>query len=158
MKKRALPAGAPVRYDRAVSLVKGAVAGLVGTAAMTAAQAAEMRLTHRSASTVPGRVASKLLGLHPEGEEELARVSLAMHWAHGMTQGVVRSLVGRTGLARSPAAAAHFALMWSSDALLYKSLGISPWPWEWSADELALDVGHKAFYAFATSAAYDHLN
>jgi len=145
-------------YAGPVGIVKGAIAGAIGTAAMTAAQAAEMGTTGRPASMVPGQVASKLLRLDPDGEEEMARISLAMHWAHGMTQGVVRSLVGRTGLEGTAAAAVHFALMWSSDAMLYKALDISPWPWEWSADELAPDVGHKAFYALVTSAAYDRLS
>jgi len=140
-----------------MGFVKGAVAGAIGTAAMTASQAAEMSITGRPASMVPGRVASKLLRLSPDGDEEMARISLGMHWAHGMTQGMVRSLLGRTGLEGTAAAAAHFALMWTSDAALYKVLGISPWPWEWSAGELAPDVGHKALYALATSAAYDRL-
>ncbi len=40
------------------ALVKGALAGLIGTAAMTAAQAAEMRLSGREPSLVPGQVAA----------------------------------------------------------------------------------------------------
>ncbi len=139
------------------SLTKGAVAGLIGTAAMTAGQAAEMRLTRRKPSLVPGHVASKLLRLEPEDEEALSRISLGMHWAHGMTMGTVRVLIGRGGLAGGRAAAAHFALMWGGDVVLYKALGIAPWPWQWSLAELAPDVLHKAIYAVATNAAYDRL-
>jgi hypothetical protein len=136
----------------------GALAGLIGTAAMTAAQAAEMRVTGRPPSMVPGRVASKLLRLKPEGDEALSRISLRMHWAHGVTQGTARALVGRLGLEGPAAAAAHFTLMWGGDAMLYKVLGISPWPWRWSLEELAPDVLHKGFYAVVTSAAYDRLS
>lgn len=138
-------------------VVRGAVAGLVGTAVMTGAQTAEMRVTGRAPSTVPGEVASKLLGLKPADGAELTRISLRMHWAHGMTQGVVRALIGRrrSGLR---ATAAHFVLMWSSDAVFYRVLGISPWPWEWSADELAPDVGHKGLYAVVTGVAYDRMS
>lgn len=139
------------------TLAKGAVAGLIGTGLMTAAQRAEMRLTGRPPSMVPGRVASKLLRLEPEGDEALARVSLRMHWAHGMTQGTVRALIGRLGFRGPAAAATHFALMWGGDALLYRTLGISPWPWQWSLEELAPDVLHKGLYVVATSAAYDSL-
>lgn len=139
------------------SLTKGAVAGLIGTGVMTAAQAAEMRLTGRKPSLVPGHVASKLLRLKPEDEEALSRISIGMHWAHGITMGTVRALIGRSGLHGGPAAAAHFALMWGGDVMLYKALGIAPWPWQWSREELTPDVLHKGTYAVATSVAYDRL-
>ncbi len=48
--------------------------------------------------------------------------------------------------------------MWPGDALLYKVLGISPWPWRWSVEELAPDVLHKAVYVVATGVAYDRLS
>ena len=139
------------------SLTKGALAGLIGTAAMTVAQTAEMRLTGREASLVPGHVASKLLRLEPKDEAALSRISISMHWAHGITMGTVRALVARTGLRGPGAAAAHFALMWSGDVMLYKTLGIARWPWQWTPAELAPDVVHKGIYAAATSAAYDRL-
>jgi hypothetical protein len=124
---------------------------------MTAAQRAEMRITGRPPSMVPGHVASKLLGLAPEDDEALARISIRMHWAHGMTMGTVRAAIGGCGIQGPAAAATHFALMWASDAMLYKLLGIAPWPWKWSLEELAPDVLHKGLYAVATSAAYDRL-
>ena len=117
-----------------------------------------MRISGRRPSMVPGHVASKLLRLEPEDDAALARISIRMHWAHGMTQGIVRALIGRAGLHGGAAAGAHFALMWSSDAMLYKVLKISPWPWKWSAGELAPDVVHKGLYAVATSVAYDRLS
>jgi hypothetical protein len=136
----------------------GVLAGLIGTAAMTAAQAAEMRLSGRPPSMVPGQVASKLLNLEPEDDADMARISIRMHWAHGMTQGVLRALIGKLGLRGPTAMGVHFALMWPGDAVLYKTLGISPWPWKWSAAELAPDVLHKGFYVVATGAAYDRLS
>ncbi|MDQ3631778.1 MAG: hypothetical protein M3417_11035 [Actinomycetota bacterium] len=57
---------------------------------MTAAQAAEMRVTGRPPS-VPGQVASKLLRLEPEDDEALARISTRMHRAHGMAQWCTRA-------------------------------------------------------------------
>lgn len=140
-----------------VALVKGALAGLIGTAAMTAAQAAEMRLSGREPSLVPGQVASKLLKLQPEGDDEMSRISMRMHWAHGMTMGAVRGLIDQGGLEGGTAAATHFALMWGGDVMLYKTLGIAPWPWEWSLEELTPDVLHKGIYTMVTSAAYERL-
>ena len=140
------------------SLAKGALAGLIGTAAMTAAQLAEMRLTGRAPSLVPGQVASKLLRLEPKDDAGLSRISIRMHWAHGVTMGTVRDLLGRAGLRGPGAAAVHFALMWSGDAMLYKAFGIAPWPWQWSLEELAPDVLHKAINVAVTSAAYEALS
>ncbi len=141
------------------NLARGAVAGVVGTAVMTAAQTAEMAVSGREASTVPGQVASKLFGLSPEGDEEMARVSLAMHWGHGVAQGTTRALLGQLGVRGTLTGAfVHFALMWTSDAFLYKQMGISPWPWEWSGADLAPDLLHKSLYAVATSAAYERLS
>ena len=139
------------------SLTKGALAGLIGTAAMTAAQMAEMRASGREPSLVPGHVASKLMRLQPKDDDALARISIGMHWAHGMTMGTVRALLARTGLRGPGAAVAHFALMWSGDVMLYKGLGIATWPWQWTPEELAPDVLHKGIHAAVTSAAYEAL-
>ncbi len=141
----------------ATALARGAAAGAVGTAVMTVAQTVEMRVSGRPPSMVPGQVAAKLLRLRPK-RRDLPRVSIRMHWAHGVAQGTVRALVGRaTGLSGPTAGAAHFAMMWSSDALLYRALGISSWPWRWSAAELAPDLIHKGLYAMVTSAVYERL-
>ena len=139
------------------ALAKGALAGLIGTAAMTAAQTAEMRVSGRKPSLVPGQVASKLLGLNPDNNEALSRISTRMHWAHGMTMGCARALLGQAGLRGPSATAAHFALMWSGDITLYKALGIAAWPWQWSLEELIPDVLHKGIYAAVTGAVYDAL-
>jgi len=139
-------------------MIKGAVSGLMGTAMMTAAQAAEMRISGRPPSMVPGQVASKLLGLEPADDAALARISIRMHWVHGMTQGLLRAAIGRAGLRGPAAAGTHFALMWTGDAMLYRGLGIAPWPWKWSLAELAPDVIHKGVFVAATSAAYDRMS
>ena len=136
----------------------GAVAGLAGTAAMTATQTVEMRITGRPPSMVPGQVAAKLLRLSPSDDAAMARISTTMHWAHGMTQGLVRSAVGALGLSGMPATATHFAMMWTGDAALYKALGIADWPWRWTFADLAPDLLHKGVYALATGAAYDRLD
>lgn len=124
---------------------------------MTAGQAVEMRVSGRPPSMVPGHVASKLLGLAPQDDAALARISTRMHWAHGVNHGLVRAAIARAGLQGPAAMSAHFALMWSSDVVLYKVLGIAPWPWKWSLGELAPDVLHKGLYVLATSVAYERM-
>ena len=102
-------------------------------------------------------MASRLLHVTPESDAKMAQMSTGMHWAHGMTHGLVRAGVGGLGLSGMPAAATHLALMWTSDAVLYKALGIAGWPWHWGVSELATDLLHKSTYAVATSLAYDRL-
>ncbi len=136
-------------------LVKGTLAGLVGTAAMTVAQRLEMSATGRAPSTVPGEVAARLLG-HPE-PDAVARLNLPTHWAHGAAMGPLRGALAGMGLRGVTGSAVFFAMMWAGDAMLYRALGITDRPSRWSPAELATDVGHKALYALVTGVAYDIL-
>lgn len=141
------------------ALARGAAAGLAGALVMTAAQAAEMRVTGRKASMVPAKVGMKLLRVHPRrrgpGRE---RLNWAVHFGHGVAMGTVRGAMGAAG-ARGPAGgAAYFAALWGGDVMLYQALGIAGPPWRWSVSELATDVGHKAIYAATTSAVYEALD
>ena len=60
---------------------------------------------------------------------------------------------------RGPRASlAHFALLCSGDAALYRFLGIAEGPWDWCASDLATDLLHKGVYAGVTGATYDALS
>ena len=125
---------------------------------MTFSQFVEMRLTGREASDVPGQVAQGLSGVKPEDPNARAAMSTGMHWAHGVTGGVVRALIGRSG-ARGPLAAALlFGGLWSMDASLYRALGIADSPWRWAKEDLATDLFHKGLYSVVTSAVYERLD
>ncbi|MDP8943446.1 MAG: hypothetical protein M3N16_04925 [Actinomycetota bacterium] len=139
--------------SRAAAAVGGGlVAGLVGTASMTLAQAIEMRVTGREPSDVPGQVGSRLLGI--DNTETLSR---AVHWGHGLLGGAVRGGLALVGTSGPRAAVAHGATLWAADAALYWALGIAPAPWRWSRAELATDLLHKGLYAAVTSASYERL-
>ena len=128
----------------------GMLAGAAGTAAMTLAQLAEMRATGRPPSTTPGQFGALLLRRDPG---EAARLTPAVHTAYGLTMGALRGLLG-SGPSWS---AAHFALLWSGDALLYKATGIADWPWRWSRQDWVADLVGKGTYALGTGAVYDRL-
>ena len=131
----------------------GLVAGAAGTALMTAAQYAEMRVTGRPTSTTPGQFAAMLLRRNPRNRREAARLTPAVHTAYGLTMGGLRGLLG-PGASRS---LAHFALLWSGDALLYKATGIADWPWRWSRRDWVADLVGKGTYAVGTSLVHDRL-
>ncbi|MDQ4010103.1 MAG: hypothetical protein M3228_05255 [Actinomycetota bacterium] len=135
------------------AIVKGVLAGLAGTAVMTVAQRLEISVTGRRPSTVPGQVAAQLLG-HSE-PDIAARLNVPTHWAHGAAMGPLRGALAAMGLRGVTGSAVFFAMMWASDAMLYRALGIADRPWHWSRTELATDIGHKALYALVTGIAYD---
>ncbi len=69
-------------------VARGLAAGAVGTIALTVAEKAEMGLTGRPASTVPGQVATRLSGRDPDEEPDLVqRLNAVTHWAHGIAMG-----------------------------------------------------------------------
>jgi hypothetical protein len=140
------------------SLTRGMLAGAVGTIAMTLSERLEMALTGREASQVPGEVAAHLLpGRHPGAASDVEQLNSPMHWAHGISMGAARGLLDAGGMRGPTATAAHFALVWGSDAMLYRALGVADAPWRWSGDELAADLLHKGVYAVVTGAVYDAL-
>ncbi len=136
------------------ALALGAAAGLAGTAAMTATQAIEMRLTRREPSLVPGQALAGLLRRDAQGEE-LERLSTTMHWGHGIAMGALRGLMGHPG--GRLVGLGHFAALWGGDDALYVALGLAPPPWRWERSALLTDLGHKGVYAAVTSAAYGRL-
>lgn len=136
-------------------LRRGLIAGTIGTMTLTLAEHAEMKLTGRQPSSVPGQVGMKLLRRDPEADPALTkRLSPLVHWTHGTALGAVRGLLDGAGLSPRAATLAFYPLVWSGDALLYRALGIAPAPWRWSHDELLTDLFGKGVLSFATSGAY----
>lgn len=134
----------------------GLVAGLIGTVAMTISEMVEARLTKREASTVPGQVGAKLSG-HGEDPATVKRLNTPVHWTHGISLGAVRGLLGLTPLGPVWATVVHYGAVWGGDVLLYRSLGIAPWPWKWERRELITDLFHKGVYAVVTGVAFELL-
>jgi hypothetical protein len=132
---------------------RGLAAGVVGTTALTLAERAEMALTGREPSTVPGQVGARLTGQDAQpGSDAVERLNPVVHWGHGVGMGVVRA--GLEGAGRRRATLAFFPMVWAGDAMLYRLLGIAQSPWRWSRRDLATDLFGKAVLAGATSAAF----
>lgn len=148
-----------VRTPPARAIGQGLVAGVAGTAAMTASSTLEMRLREREPSTVPARAAAKVLRLEIEDPEQLERLGVVVHWAYGTGWGAVRGLLGAAGLRGPAAAGALLAAVWGSDLVMLPALGVGVPPvWRWGATEVAIDALHHVVYATATSVAYELLD
>jgi hypothetical protein len=139
----------------ASSVGKGLVAGIVGTAAMTVSSTLEARIRHRAASSAPARATAKVLGIK-EFEDDIAqaRFNDLSHWGYGTMWGVVRGLLGATGMPPAAASAAHGAVVWGSAQVTLPALEVAPPIVFWRRKEIAIDLWHHAVYAAATGLAY----
>jgi hypothetical protein len=80
-----------------------------------------------------------------------------MHFGQGALIGVLRSVMANVGL-RGPVASTMFAVVrLTNDQILENATGVGAPPLTWPRPELALDLLHKAVYAFGTGVIADSL-
>jgi hypothetical protein len=134
----------------------GLVAGLLGTAAMTVSSTIEARLRRRAASTAPARATAKALGIRAfDSDLARARFNDLSHWGYGTGWGVVRGVLGTSGMRPGRATAAHGAAVWGSAAVTLPALDVAPPFVFWGRKEIAIDLFHHTVYAVATGLAYE---
>ncbi len=167
----ALFAAWPTGYDQAMrgpsapqasapqaTIGPGVVAGVAGTAVMTAFQKfVEMPITGREESFAPANFAAKILPLEPKNEQERRRLNWVTHFALGAMWGSAFGIAGRAGLRGQKAVAAVFAVVYTGDVLLNTALGLYE-PSSWSKGELAVDLIDKLVQAEATGAIFDRIS
>jgi hypothetical protein len=142
----------------ATAIGDGIVAGALGTAAMTVSSTIEARLRHRAPSSAPARATAKALGIAAfDNDLAKARFNDLSHWGYGTGWGVVRGVLGATGMPAAGANAAHGAAVWGSAAVTLPALDVAPPFVFWGRKEIAIDVFHHAVYAMATGLAYERL-
>ena len=140
----------------ASSIGKGLVAGFIGTAAMTASSTLEARLRQRKLSSAPARATAKVLGIASfEDDRAHARFNDLSHWGYGTGWGVVRGLLGASGMSPAAATAAHGAAIWGSAQVTLPALEIAPPIVFWPKEEIAIDAFHHAVYSVAAGVAYE---
>jgi len=134
---------------------RGLVAGVAGTAAMTISSTLEAKLRSRAPSSAPARATAKVLGIK-EFDSDLAhaRFSDLSHWGYGTGWGVVRGLLGATGMSPKAATIAHGAAIYGAAQVTLPALEIAPPAIFWAKEEIAIDAFHHAVYAAATGLAY----
>lgn len=139
------------------SLWHGAVAGAAGVLAMTAGEKVEQRLTGRPDSFMPARVLERLLHRPEAPGRQPSSLNWTMHAGQAVLLGTVRGVMANAGL-RGPWSSAMFAVVrLTSDQILENATGAGAPPWTWPRRELAVDLLHKAVYAYATGAVADLL-
>ncbi|TDC21814.1 hypothetical protein E1265_17110 [Streptomyces sp. 8K308] len=136
---------------------QGLVAGTAGVLAMTLSEKAEQRLSGRPDSHVPARTLERVAGLPERPGRQPVPLNRAMHLGQGALLGVLRSVMAHAGL-RGPWASAQFAVVrLTNDQILENATGVGAPPPTWPRAELAVDLLHKAVYAYAAGAVADAL-
>jgi hypothetical protein len=137
----------------------GLVAGFAGTAAMTASSTLEARLRGRAPSSAPARATAKALGITEfEDDQAKARFNDLSHWGYGTSWGVLRGLLGATGMSPKAATAAHGAAIYGAAQVTLPALDVAPPAVFWPKREIAIDAFHHAVYTLATGLAYTALD
>lgn len=136
---------------------RGAAAGLLGVAAMTAAEKVEQSVTKRPDSYVPGRTLQTLLGRHPDDDERPLVWNHAMHWGTGALLGALRGVWSATGLRGPRADLAHTVVRLSFDQTMENASGCGAPPHTWPVPEQVWDTLHKAVYSFTTGVLADRM-
>ncbi len=143
------------KSSTAVLLGRGVLAGLAGTAVMTAFQKfVEMPLSRRGESYAPADFAEKLLPVHPRTREGRRRLNYTIHFTLGGMWGTAYGIAAAKGLRGQKAVNTVFAVVYTGDILLNTTLGLYQ-PGRWTAKDWAVDVVDKYVQAQATGAVFD---
>ena len=134
----------------------GLLAGFAGTVAMTVSSTLEARLRGRAASSAPARATARMLGIASfEDDIAQARFNDLSHWAYGTGWGIVRGLLGATGMTPAKATAAHGGALYGVAQVTLPALEIAPPAVFWPKQEIAIDALHHFVYAVATGLAHE---
>src|SRR3954469_23279471 len=134
--------------------IRSVCAGAAGTAALTAAYAAERRVrrSHEGQldyddSLVPGQIVASVMHLPnvtARGDRDLG---LALRWGYGSAFGLLHGVL-RRGVGEPWGGAAFCAALMTATVTLFPLLGRTPPPWRWPADVMATCLGtHVAYVA-----------
>jgi hypothetical protein len=150
-----------VPSSRLLDLQRGVLAGLAGTAVMTASYGVERRLRRSHGgpldyddSVVPSHAAMVVLRIHTLDEPYQHALGFAVHWGYGSLMGYPRRLLGRRFSPRT-ATAVYWTGLTVMVGLLFPLLGDTPPPWKWKPDVLATSLFQHAVYAVVVGLAAD---
>ncbi len=125
---------------------------------MTVSSTLEARVRGRAPSSAPARATAKMLGIK-EFEDDIAKARFndLSHWGYGTGWGILRGLLGATGMTPKAATAAHGTAIYGAAQVTLPALEIAPPSIFWPKEEIAIDALHHAVYAAATGLAYELL-
>ncbi|MCJ8163221.1 hypothetical protein MKJ04_00095 [Pontibacter sp. E15-1] len=135
----------------------GVVAGLVGTAVLTAAQMLEMQISGREPSNTPYKAVKKTFGIKAQSEEDKELLTNVTHFAYGTTWGIPRGIMAAFGTNSIAGTTAHFSAVWGTELGMLPAMDVSEPITKWSTKAIAQDAMFHAIYAVATGLTADAL-
>ena len=154
-KPHAQPEGEPA-LSPVSAAARGLLAGAVGTAAMTLAQA--LVPTRTAESDAPARVGRKLLRAATGKRvprKHRGKLNQGMHWAYGTSWGLPYALLAGQFPKPPNTIAGGVTLglgVWAVSLVELPALGVAPTPWEQSPKALLTDAGFHAVYGLVAAA------
>lgn len=136
---------------------RGALAGLAGVAAMTAAEKVEQALTGRQDSYVPARALLSAAGRSAGDGTRSSTWNHAMHWGTGALLGALRGVWSATGVRGTEATLTHTVVRLAFDQTVENATGVGAPPRTWPRRERAVDLAHKAVYSLVTGVVADRV-
>lgn len=115
--------------DAAAAAGVGALAGVLGTAAMTISSTLEAKARGRGPSTTPATAVENTLGVEPRSEEHEKRLNNLAHWGYGASLGALRGLLAAAELSGPAAAGAHLGLVYGMEQAAPPATGLSSPAW-----------------------------
>jgi hypothetical protein len=140
------------------AVIKGLVAGAIGTAVMTAYQLAAAKAMGSGSSNVPGEVGKRVLeGVFQRevSDEQVEQLTNPVHVIYGVSWGPLYGIVqsslsrgsGRHGLAFGTA-------VWGASLVQLPAMKLAPPVWEMSPSSIALDLSYHLVYGLGVAAGY----
>jgi hypothetical protein len=140
------------------AVIKGVVAGAIGTAVMTAYQLAAAKAMGSGSSNVPGEVGKRVLeGVFQRevSDEQVEKLTNPVHVIYGVSWGPLYGIVqsslsrgsGRHGLAFGTA-------VWGASLVQLPAMKLAPPVWEMSPSSIALDLSYHLVYGLGVAAGY----
>ncbi len=135
----------------------GAVAGLLGAAAMSLGEKAEQAVTRRPNSYIPARALLTLLGRHPSDQDRPPVWNHVMHYGTGALLGALRGVWAVTGIRGPVASGWHTVVRLGFDQTVENATGAGAAPSTWPRQELVVDVVHKTVFSVITGILADRM-
>jgi hypothetical protein len=143
--------------------IRGAVAGAVGTAALTLAYEGERRLRPSvqgqldyDDSLVPGQIVASVLRMPAVTTRQEAELGTLLRWGYGSAFGMMHRALRRK-LPEPHASLVFGGMLLSATFSLFPLLGHTPPPWRWPRDVLATSIGTHAAYVLGVAVTDDLL-
>lgn len=135
----------------------GILAGLAGTAVMTAAQMIEMKITGRKGSYTPYNAIEKTFGVEAKTEDDKEILNTLTHFTYGTIWGIPRGISAVSGAGGAAGTTAHFAAIWGTELTVLPALDIIEPVTTWQPKVTVTDAFFHSIYALAAGITADVL-